>query len=146
VYGTLQLQPQIAQYSLMIDTDTDVFPSKYLANGLDNGIGAAWFLSYQSSTNAANIWGQSTNAGKLALGTPGTYTPVDGSGVNTNFARYYMLYLKIDDQLAFGFPEDITRGPNIDDITLFFSSNPAKRLRNGKTFINGIQQPLDTPF
>jgi hypothetical protein len=146
VYGTLQMQPQLANYSLLIDTDTDVFPSKYLINGLDNGIGAAWFLKYISSTNAANSWGQSTNAGKVILGTPGTYTPKDGAGANTNFSRYHMLFLTIDDQAAFGFPEDITRGPNIYDVTLQFSSNPGKRLRNGKTFTGGVQQPLDTPF
>jgi hypothetical protein len=149
VYGTLQMQPQLANYSLMIDTDIDVFPAKYLINGLDNGIGAAWFLNYQSSTDTNNSWGILTNAGKVGLGTPGTYIPLDGSGTNTNAtvgARYYMLFLKIDDQQAFGFPEDITRGPNIYDLTLEFSSNPSKRLRNGKTFVGGVQQPLDTPF
>lgn len=146
VYGTLQLQPQLANYSIMIDTDTDVFPSKYLINGLDNGIGAAWFLRYISSTNSTNSWGQSTNAGKVSLGTPGTYTPKDSGGSNTNFSRYHMLFLTIDDQQAFGFPEDITRGPNIYDVTLQFTSDPGKRLRNGKTFTGGVQQPLDTPF
>jgi hypothetical protein len=133
----------------MEDIDNDVFASKYLINGLDNGIGAAWFLRYISSASATNSWGQSTNAGKVNLGTPGTYTPLDGSGADLNLttgARYYMLFLTIDDQKAFGFPEDITRGPNIYDITLEFSANPAKRLRNGKTFTGGYQQPLDTPF
>ncbi len=149
VYATLQAQPQLANYSIMIDTDTNVFPSKYLINGLDNGIGAAWYMTYLSSTSATASWGQSTNVGKLSLGTPGTYTPRDGAGIDTNTtvgARYYMLFLKIDDQQAFGFPEDVSRGPNIYDITLQFTSDPSKRLRNGKTFTGGLQQPLDTPF
>lgn len=149
VYGTLQLEPQIANYSIMINTDTNVFPSKYLVNGLDNGIGASWYLNYQSSTTANNSWGVNTNVGKLTLGTPGSYTPLDGSGANTNLtvgAQYYDLFLTIDDQNAFGFPEDVTRGPNIYDLTLQFSADPSKRLRNGKTFVNGVEQPLDTPF
>jgi hypothetical protein len=54
--------------------------------------------------------------------------------------------LTIDSQNAFGFPEDISRGPNIYDLTLQFTADPSKRLRNGKTFIGGQQQPLDTPF
>lgn len=150
VYGTLQLQPQLAKYSLMIDADTNVFPQKYLANGLDNGIGASWYLLYQSAADVASpVWGQSTNAGQLTLGTPGTYTPLDGSGTNLNLstgARYYFLFFTIDDQKAFGYPEDVTRGPTLNDITLEFTSDPGKRLRNGKTFIHGEQQPLDTPF
>jgi len=146
IYTTLQFQPQIARYSYMIDTDTDVTPTKWLINGLDNGIGANWFLRYRSSTNTNNAWGQETNVGAVTLGTPGTYTPLDGSGTNTIFARYYYLSLTIDSQNAFGFPEDVSRGPNIYDLSLFFTSDPSKRLRHGKTFTGGQQQPLDTPF
>jgi hypothetical protein len=40
----------------------------------------------------------------------------------------------------------VTRGPTIDDISLFFTSDPSKRLRHGKTFTGGLLQPLDTPF
>jgi len=30
-------------------------------------------------------------------------------------------------------------------MTIFFVSDPNKRLRHGKTFIQGTKQPLDTP-
>jgi hypothetical protein len=146
VSSTLQSQPQIAKYSLMIDTDTDVFPTKWLMNGLDNSTGAKWFMRYRSSTNSAAAWGQETNYGEVSLGTPETYTPLDGSGTNTNFARYYYLAANIDSQQAFGYPEDVTRGPTIADLSLFFTSDPSKRLIHGKTFTGGVQQPLDTPF
>ncbi|QQS17902.1 hypothetical protein IPL68_04555 [Candidatus Saccharibacteria bacterium] len=43
---TLKSQPQVAKYSRMIDTDTDVFPTKWLLNGLDNSTGAEWYLRY----------------------------------------------------------------------------------------------------
>jgi hypothetical protein len=146
VFTTLQFQPHIANYSLAIDTDTNVFPTKWLANGLDNADGARWYLNYRSSTSAAASWGQNTNYGAVALGTPGNYVPLDGSGANTSFARYHFLSLTIDSQQAWGFPEDVTRGPTIADLSLFFTSDPAKRLIHGKTFIGGEQQPLDTPF
>jgi N-acetylneuraminic acid mutarotase len=145
-YATLQSQPQIAKYSFVIDTDSDVFPSKTLFNGLDNGIGASWQLSYRSSTDAASAWGLNTNYGSTALGTPQAYVPINAGGTGTNFSRYHFIELTIDVSQAFGYPEDISRGPTITDYTFQFSADPSKRLRNGKTFTGGEQQPLDTPF
>ncbi len=145
-YSTLKSQPQIAKYSRLIDTDKDVFPTYWLMNGLDNSTGAEWYMRYRSSTESAASWGQETNFGKVTLGTPETYNTLDGSGTNTNFARYYYLSVNIDSSQAFGYPEDVTRGPTIDDLTLFYTSNPSGRLHHGKTFTGGIQQPFDTPF
>jgi hypothetical protein len=146
VQTTLQSQPQIAKYSRMIDTDTDVFPTKWLMNGLDNDIGARWKMRYRSSTAANAAWGQETNFGQITLGQPENYIPLNASGINTNFARYYYMSVSIDSSQAFGYPEDVSRGPTIADLTLFFTSDPNKRLRHGKTFTGGEQQPLDTPF
>lgn len=144
--ATLQSQPAISKYSRAIDTDTDVFPTKWLINGLDNDIGARWKLKYRSSTAANDLWGQETNYGTVTLGTPDNYIPLDGAGMNTNFARYFYFSLSIDSSQAFGYPDDVTRGPTVDDITLFFTADPNKRLRHGKTFTGGQLQPLDTPF
>lgn len=142
----MQSQPAVAKYSRMIDTDTDVFPTKWLMNGLDNDIGARWNMRYRSSTDAAAAWGQETNYGTVTLGTPDNYIPLDGNGANTNFGRYFYLSVSIDSSRAFGYPEDVTRGPTIDDISLFFTADPSKRLRHGATFTGGQLQPLDTPF
>ena len=145
LYATLFSQPQVANYSRMIDTDTDVFPTKWLMNGLDNDIGARWYAKYRSSTDSNNAWGQVTDFGTVTLGNVETFTPLDGSGTDTDFARYYYFNLSIDSSKAYGYPDDVTRGPTIDDLTLFFTSDPNKRLRHGKTFTGGEQQPLDTP-
>jgi hypothetical protein len=146
VQTTLQSQPQIARYSRMIDTDTDVFPTKWLMNGLDNDIGARWFMRYRSSTASTAAWGEETDFGRVTLGNPEDYIPLDGSGSNTNFARFYYFSVRIDSSRAYGYPDDVTRGPTITDLSLFFTSDPSKRLRHGKTFTGGEQQPLDTPF
>lgn len=155
-------QPQVSQYSIMLDTDTDVYPTNWLLNGLDNSIGASWRLNYKSMTNptanragngagmdcsAAQMtnWGQTTNHGNVALGTPGLYTPLDSSGTNTNCARYFNLNISISAQETFGYPDDVTRGPTITDLTVNFTADPAKRLMHGRTFINGLQMPLGTP-
>lgn len=142
----LQSQPAVAKYSRMIDTDTDVFPTKWLMNGLDNDVGARWSLRYRSSTAATAAWGQETSYGTVTLGTPDNYLPLDGSGANTNFARYYYMSISIDSSKAFGYPDDVSRGPTVDDISLFFTADPSKRLKHGKTFTQGQLQPLDTPF
>jgi len=156
---TLLSQPQVAKYSIMFDTDSDVFPSKWLLNGVDNSIGAAWQLKYRSMTNplitapaqmctspAMTTWGQETTISSVTLGTPGTYTPKNSSGTNTNCARYYYLSVSIDSSRTYGYPEDVTRGPTITDLTLELTADPAKRLMHGRTFTGGLQQPDDTPF
>ncbi len=164
VQTTLLMQPQVAKYSRMIDTDTDVFPTKWLMNGLDNSTGAEWYLKYRSMTDidgivnpnedcgvtptspAMSTWGTETNFGKVTLGNPEIYTPRDASNGNTNCARYLYFSINIDSTQAFGYPEDVTRGPTIADLTLFFTADPSKRLHHGKTFTGGELQPLNTPF
>ena len=150
---TLLSQPQIAKYSIAIDTDSDVFPSNWLLNGVDNSIGANWQVKYRSMTNntsacsssAMTTWGKETNFGNVTLGKLNAYTPVDASGVSTNCARYYYFNLTVDSSQAFGYPDDVSRGPTITDLTLQFTADPAKRLMHGRTFTGGLQQPIDTP-
>jgi hypothetical protein len=163
-YSTVRSQPQVAIYSRMIDTDTDVFPTKWLMNGIDNSIGARWQVRYRSmhdldaevnpnedcGTSATmpqmTTWGQDTNFGDVTLGQPENYIPKESAGGNINCARYYYFYVSIDASKTFGYPEDVNRGPTISDLSLFYTADPSKRLRHGKTFTGGEQQPLDTPF
>ena len=248
VQTALYSQPQVASYSRLIDTDTDVFPTSWLMNGLDNSIGARWQATYRSmhDINATTggsdsvlttppstytlqqnpnedcgttatmatmtTWGRETvykdvvlgdvapfiarNGSVIAAGTitqsgttvtgsgtawtpnelsGGVLTYFDGTkaniisvdsstqltvsvsrtiavaeaysagGGNINCARYYFFFVSIDASQTFGYPEDVNRGPTISDLTLYFTSDPSKRLRHGKTFTGGEQQPLETP-
>lgn len=90
-------------------------------------------------------WGQTTNYGDVTLGDVATYTPKDSSGANTQFSRWHFFFITIDASRTFGYPEDVARGPTITDLSLFFTADPSKRLRHGKTFTGGELQPLDTP-
>lgn len=156
VQTALLSQPQVARYSRLIDTDTDVFPNAWLMNGIDNSIGANWQVRYRSMNDTDGIpddcgssdmstWGQETNFGDVTLGQVEPYVPLDGSGNNMNCGRYFYFFISIDASRTFGYPEDVERGPTIADITLYFTSDPSKRLRHGKTFTGGEEQPLDTP-
>ena len=132
----------------MMDTDSNVFPNSWLLNGLDNSIGARWQLKYRSQATciAMTTWGQETVHGDVTLGLPGSFIPKDGSGNNTNCgARYYYFNVSVDSSKAFGYPDDVSRGPTITDLTLQFTADPSKRLMHGRTFTGGLQQPLDTP-
>lgn len=155
-YTTILSQPQVAKYSIMFDRDSDVFPTYWLLNGVDNSIGARWQLVYRTMTNPGatiqcaastmTTWGQDTNFGDVTLGAPGIYVPKDGSGSNTSCARYFFFNITVDAQNAYGYPEDVTRGPTITDLTLQFTADPSKRLLHGRTFTGGLQMPLDTPY
>ncbi|HEU4716133.1 MAG TPA: hypothetical protein VFS14_04895, partial [Candidatus Saccharimonadales bacterium] len=153
----LLLQPQVAMYSRMIDTDTDVFPTYWLLNGVDNFIGARWTMRYRTMNDTDGVatdcgtadmttWGQDTDFGEVTLSQPEVYTPLDGSGNDIDCARYFYMFVTVDSSQAYGYPDDVTRGPTITDLSLFFTSDPSKRLRHGKTFTGGEQQPFDTPF
>jgi hypothetical protein len=154
VQSTLLAQPQVAKYSIMIDTDSDVFPNQWLLNGIDNSIGAKWQLKYRSMTNTTTLcdspamttWGQETNFGDVTLGTPGVYIPKNAAGTNVSCARFFYFNVTVDSSQAFGYPDDVSRGPTITDLTLQFTADPAKRLMHGRTFTGGLQQPDDTPY
>lgn len=147
-------QPQIARYSILMDTDTDVYPNAWLMNGIDNSVGANWQLRYRSMTNpntfctspAMTTWGQETVFGNVTLGLPGVYIPKNSAGVNTNCARYFFFNVSVDSSRSYGYPDDVTRGPTIDSLTLQFTGDPSKRLMHGRTFTGGLQQPIDTPY
>lgn len=169
-YTAILSQPQVAKYSISFDTDSDIFPSNWLANGYNSYSGAKWNAKYRSMTdplsnktqNGAGAgrdcsaapmsdWGQETSQPDVILGkiNPAyTYTPLDGSGANTNCARYFFFSLTADNTQALSFPENTTAtiGPSITDLTLRFTADPAKRLMHGRTFVGGIQQPNDTPY
>lgn len=157
-YATIKSQPQIAKYSKMIDADKDVFASMWLANGVDNSTGAQWSFSYRTmndptQTNplyqcggaSMSAWGALTNFGAIDLAKPGALTPKNGAGTNINCSRFYYLSFSIDASQAFGYPEDVNKGPYISDISLYYTATASGRLLHGKTFTGGLQQPLDTP-
>lgn len=154
--ATLYSQPQIAKYSKMIDTDSDVYATTWLANGVDNSTGAQWLLSYRSMNNplqtdlakacggsVMSTWGTQVNMGSITLGRPGAYVIKNNGGTTISCARYFYLSLTVDVSQSFGYPEDVTRGPTIADLSLFYTSDASKRMIHGKTFSGGLQQPLD---
>ena len=110
------------------------------------------YRSMNDPTNTGNpcggsvmtAYGQETNYGNVTLGSPAAYTVKNGAGTDIGCGRYFFMNISIDASQTYGYPDDITRGPTLDNLIFFFNSNPGKRLIHGKTFLEGIQQPLDT--
>ena len=156
LYRDSNLNGVTADDSITFDLDDVGAPDTWNETRIginNNPNGDTWELNFDDyKTSATGFvgsneldWGQNTAFGDVTLGSVEDYTPLDTSGVDTNFARYIYVGISIDASQTFGYPDDVTRGPTIDDFTLFFVSDPNKRLRHGKTFIQGQQQPLDTP-
>jgi len=123
------------------------------AIGMVSGLTTAWGIYIDdhkaSASNYAGSafpqWGQTTSFGDVTLGVLNTFTPKDVSGTNTSYARWYYMQNTIDASQTYGYPEDVSRGPTISDMNLYFTADPSKRLQHGRTFTGGEQQPLDTP-
>lgn len=144
-------QAMHATYTRYVDFGTDatlrqlyVLGSNAAINGIDIDL---WTLKVKTSTNANNAWGQiyTTTLSGLdtgpAYGTPITFQSLDVSGNNTGAARYWSVSFDIDQTQSFSFPD--SNQPSITTYDFYFSPGPAKRLRNGKTFVNETQTTLD---
>jgi hypothetical protein len=90
-------------------------------------------------------WGQETSFGNVTLGNTGPYNVLDIGGANISCGRYFYFNVSVDSSQAFGYPDDVSRGPTITDLTFQFTADPSKRLMHGRTFTGGLQMPDDTP-
>ena len=106
-----------------------------------------WKLYVKTSTTANNSWGTPYTTSLTGLGTgPAygtaiTFQALNGSGVDQGAAQYWTVKFDIDQAQSFNFPDG--NQPQITKYDLYFSPGPAKRLRDGKTFVNEIQTNLD---
>lgn len=144
--GNLLPQPQVADYSYMIDAETEIFPTHWLIGGANDSIYPPWSSTHQSSTGAESAWGEATNFESVPLFEPQEYTALDTSADPTDFARYYYFTFSIDQSHTFGFGSSPASSPSISSLSLFFDPDPARRMRHDKTFMDGRLQPLNTPF
>lgn len=154
--AALQAQPQIAKYSILFDMEADVFPNHWLLNGSDGSDGTRWQITYRSMTNpealvqcgdtAMTTWGDTTMFADANLATPSLLSAQDGDGDDTSCTRYFTFEIVMDSTRSASFPSLPSSNPAISEIVLSMVVNPAKRLRHGRTFVGGLQTPIDTPY
>ena len=154
VYSGANLHSTTASASSTITLNNSTATTFDAANvGMISGITTAWDVyidDHKASSafwpgSAFPPWGQTTSFGDVTLGTLNTFTPKDVSGANTSYARWYNMFTDISAEKTYGYPEDVSRGPTIADLSLFFTADPSKRLMHGRTFTGGEQQPIDAP-
>jgi len=153
---TLLAQPQISKYSITFDMEADVFPNHWILNGNDGTDGTHWQVKYRSMADqnttaqcadaAMTSWGEQTTFADAALAMPGILSAKDSSGTDINCARYFAFDITIDNTRSSSFPSNPASAPVISDLVLSMVVNPAKRLRHGRTFVGGLQTPIDTPY
>lgn len=136
-----------ATYSRYVDFGTDATFRQLYVLGTNAAISGndidRWKIVVKTSTDANNSWGQKTNftLNNFGYSNPITFQALDGSGVNQGASRYWQITFDIDQSQSFGFPD--SSQPTITKYDFYFSPGPAKRLRDGKTFINETQTTLD---
>lgn len=154
IFSGSNIHGYIPDETTTVDLDDPSGPDEY--NEIAYGIAQAvsnWSINFDEHKSSRSNWvgsvypgwGQNTDFGDVQLGRVEPYIAKDASGVDTEFARYFYVTVSIDASQTFGYPDDVTRGPTVSDMSIFFVSDPNKRLRHGKTFIQGLEQPLDTP-
>lgn len=136
-----------ATYSRYVDFGTDATFRQLYVLGTNAAISGSdidrWNIVVKTSTGANNAWGQKTNFTLTNFGysNPITFQALDGSGTNQGVSQYWQITFDIDQSQSFGFPDG--NQPTITKYDFYFSPGPAKRLRDGKTFINETQTTLD---
>ena len=139
-YVGAQSIPRIGYASRMYDFGSGVRPTKLITRGTKQ-TSSTTALQYMNSNNAGTTFGSRTTASDI--GYAGTSTRTIGLGTNITLSQYLFLRYTIDDSMSAVFPDEDNES-YITDFDLYFTANPAKRLRGGRTFIDGQDRGLDT--
>ncbi len=136
-----------ATYSRYVDFGTDATFRQLYVLGTNAAISGSdidrWNIVVKTSTGANNSWGQKTNftLNNFGYSNPITFQALNGAGTDQGASQYWQITFDIDQSQSFGFPDG--NQPTITKYDFYFSPGPAKRLRDGKTFINETQTTLD---
>jgi hypothetical protein len=134
--ANLQSISRRGTYSRMFDMDTDVLPTKFLANGsLNSDTKSIVRLDYKLTPTGSSTFGSAT--------TTESYSLDSLISLVASERRYAQATLTLDDGASSIFPDSATTPTTISDLMLFYRPAPAKRLRGGKTFTGEKERGLD---
>ena len=132
--------PRIGSFTKRYDFDAGVRPTKLITRGTKQ-TGAV--VSVSQSSNVA--CGATTYDNTQTIADI-SYTGANAQNMNIgsarSLARCMTLRYTIDDTKSAVFPDD-GKESTITDFDMYFDPNPGKRLRGGRTFINGQDRGLD---
>lgn len=137
-YTTPQSIPRLGSFSKMFDFDVGVKPTKLITRGTKQP-GSATAFSYANTNNAATTFGAAVSSSDI--GYTGANALSLSLGTNVSLSRYFYLLYTIDDTYSAVFP-DVGYESNITDFDLYYTANPDKRLRGGRTFTNSTDRGL----
>jgi N-acetylneuraminic acid mutarotase len=141
-YAPLQSIPRVANYSKLVDFDTDAGTIANISYSGDvpGGLGA---ISYRSA-GTDGVFGATQAATDLTGKKNGTI--ICASQIS-NKSRYVWVHVRLDDTQRAVFPD--TNHAHLDSLDVSYNlyrihPPPNLRLRAGQYFHNGVIQPLDT--
>jgi hypothetical protein len=139
-YTSINSIARLGTYSRLIDFNKGVLPTKLITRGV------------QQTDTSVNLSYNTSDAATTTLGTPQSMTNIAADGsvalaipllTGVSQAQYFYLSYGIDDTTTASFPEASTTPSTITDYDLYFTPNPALRLRGGQTFTNQAVRGLE---
>ncbi|HSX01634.1 MAG TPA: hypothetical protein VLF67_05330, partial [Candidatus Saccharimonas sp.] len=120
---------RVGHYSKLFDTQVDTAPSQFLLNGSGNFV-----ASIQTASTTDPVLGTAQNINPAVAGAYYLIFALDSTGTNVGIAFNYYTFLALDDSNNGTFPDSVSS--NVTDFTIFYHSNPSRRLRHGASFTN----------
>lgn len=134
-------------YSKLFDTQVDTTPTQLYVGGTINGPGSAVEFRFQTASSTDPILGIAQLIRPVIFGNYYNVQSLNSSGTLVGQAFMYLYVITLDDSRSGTFPDV----PNTDagfaatsvqDVTLFYHANPARRLRHGASYTNSGCNPV----
>ena len=137
--GSINSIARMGTFSKQYDFEVGVKPTKLITHGIKQN-GATTTASYASSNDTSTTLDNSQQV--QDIGYSGANNLSINLGTNRTLSRYFNVHYTIDDTRSAIYP-DIGQESYITDFDLYYTPNPGKRLKGGRTFTNGVDRGLD---
>jgi hypothetical protein len=134
-YAPISSIPRKATYSRLFDLDTNVLPTKLLANGSLSSTNSKIQVNHKMVATGSTTFGSATLTDSYILDSLITLAASE--------RQYIQVSITLDDSGSAVFPDSSVTQTTITDLLLYYRPAPAKRLRGGKTFTGEQNRGLD---
>jgi hypothetical protein len=133
-------------YSKLFDTQVDTAPTQLVVGGTISGPGSAVEFKFETASTTDTVLGIPQLIRPVVFGNFYNVQALNSSGTLVGQAFQYLYVITLDDSRSGTFPDV----PNTDtgfantsvqDVTLYYHANPARRLRHGASFTNSGCNP-----
>jgi hypothetical protein len=136
-YAGMHSIVRTGHYSKLFTTQVDTAPSQLQINGSLSGAGSVVTLQFYSASSTNTTFGVAQLISPMIFNNFYIVQALDPGGVNVGLALNYLIKITLDDSNSGTFPDITTSSETyVNDVTLYYHANPARRMRHGKQFTN----------